>query len=475
MGPMYPLCRAARWRKATVAALAARGMAVMALVTGATWFSCTVATCGKAAILAVAQPKQRPAATFAQLGNPRRTRSARRSTGDVITPSSTGEKARIVFLGSPACVRVVLKSLWQSAKDSTKSDKAGEALSARFEVCAVVSQPPKRVKKEISQTPVHELAEELGIPCILTPETAKEEDFLAKLEAMRPDICITAAYGQYLPKRFLQIPRLGTLNLHPSLLPRWRGASPVQRALEKGDTETGITILYTVSKMDAGPIVLQRNIPLVGSETTPELLETLFKWGAELLLDEALPRVLRGDVTMATAQKQDESLVIQAPLIAKEEGQLWPHNETSYQMRDKVRGFHGWPGTTLGVALSGSAAPVQGMRIKVSQAEVVTASSLPASLGLDGAPSQELFFVPSASLGGVPEPAVGLRTAVDPDNVLLLRSFQLPSKTEVPAVTFFKGYMTTQPARWMRPDEEEQLTATGSGGSPTRVKKMRSR
>ncbi|CAE7466962.1 fmt [Symbiodinium natans] len=276
-------------------------------------------------------------------------------------------------------------------------------------------------------------------------------------------------YGEYLPRRFLETPRLGTINLHPSLLPRWRGASPVQRCLVAGDTETGITILYTVAKMDAGPIIAQERMALDGSETSPELLDQLFKWGADLLVEEVLPKVLGGEVTMETAAVQDESLVEKAPLISKNEGKLWPHNETALQMRDKVRGFAGWPGTTLALACSGSKAAPQGVRVKVAGAEVVPFSTFPGSISPD-TPLEELLFMPAVDGS---DPAVGIRPAADPENVLLLRSFQLPGKQEVPAKTFRKGYMTFQPARWLSPEEES--TMVSATGVLKKQKKMRRR
>lgn len=378
--------------------------------------------------------------------------------------AASNSQARIVFLGSPACVEVVLRKLWAASSQNSPGSS--------FELCAVVSQPPKRVgdrRQPPSKTPVHKLSEELGIAC-LTPETARDDAFLAELEALRPDVCITAAYGQYLPRRFLETPRLGTLNLHPSLLPRWRGASPVQRALQAGDTETGITILYTVAKMDAGPIVSQERMQLSGSETSLELLNHLFEWGSNLLVEEALPKVLDGSVTLETALQQDEGLVTKAPLIMKDEGKLWPHNETALQMRDKIRGFDGWPGTTIPLACSGSTAAVQGLRVRVAAAEVVSASDLPGPIP-EGAIQEELFFVPACDGR---EAAVGLRPAKDASNILLLRRFHVPSKKEVPAETFQKGYMLEQPARWLWPEDEARLIAP-AGTSPKKAKKMRRR
>lgn len=306
---------------------------------------------------------------------------------------------------------------------------------------------------------------------IWTPETAKSKEFLADLEALAPDVCITAAYGQYLPKRFLATPRLGTLNLHPSLLPRWRGASPVQRSLQSGDEETGITILYTVTKMDAGPIAVQRAIPLLGNETAGDLLLSLFNWGGQLLVDEVLPQVFSGALTQETAAKQDESQVTKAAMISTEEGKLFPHNESALTMRNKIRGFAVWPGTTLPVACSGSRESLQGYRAKVTGVEVASASEVLSAEELTR-PLQELVFVPAK--GGKPD-SVAVRSAVDTESVLLLTSFHLPGKKLVPAKTFYKGYMVTQPAHWMDPEEEAQLASTSSGGSQAKKKKVRGR
>lgn len=371
---------------------------------------------------------------------------------------------RVVFLGSPDCVCVVLKKMWEASKTGP----------APFDLCAVVTQPPKfvsRKKSTVTKTPIHELAEEVGVRHIWTPATAKDEEFLSDLEGLAPDLCITAAYGQYLPKRFLRTPRLGTLNLHPSLLPRWRGASPVQRALVAGDTETGITILYTVTKMDAGPIAAQRSMTLEGTETSGQMLDHLFNWGSDLLVEEVLPKVFSGDMNMEAAQTQDEELVTLAPLIAKTDGMMWPHNETAQQMLNKMRGFDGWPGTTLPLAISGSAAPPQGFRVKVSEASVGKASELPEPAdGGEERPLKELVFVK----GRREQPdAVAVRSGADPEDVLLIRAFQLPGKKVVPARTFYKGYMVTQPARWIDPEEEADLAAE-SASAPKKKKRGRS-
>lgn len=163
-----------------------------------------------------------------------------------------GESSRkkVVFLGTPEVAASSLELLLQASRQG----KGGG-----FDIVRAVSNPPARVgrKKVLQPCLVQALAESEGVP-VMTPTSAKDESFLEELEELGPDLCITAAYGQFLPRRFLEIPKFGTLNVHPSLLPRYRGASPVQRCLEAGEPETGVTVAFTVLKMDAGPIVRQK-------------------------------------------------------------------------------------------------------------------------------------------------------------------------------------------------------------------------
>jgi methionyl-tRNA formyltransferase len=165
----------------------------------------------------------------------------------VCTASSRAPK-RVVFLGTPPVAARSLELLL------AKSRSGG----ADFEVAAVVSQPPSRSgrKMKLTPSPVASLAEAEGLR-LLTPPSAKDEGFLQELAALRPDLCVTAAYGCFLPQRFLDIPERGTLNIHPSLLPLYRGAAPVQRCLEAGDAVTGVSVAFTVLAMDSGPILRQ--------------------------------------------------------------------------------------------------------------------------------------------------------------------------------------------------------------------------
>lgn len=147
-----------------------------------------------------------------------------------------------------------------------------------------------------------------------------QDAFLDALEGMQPDLCVTAAYGNMLPQRFLDLPRHGTLNIHPSLLPRYRGAAPVNRALEAGDPVTGVSVAFTVRACDAGPVLAQEQLPLSGDEQAPELLRTLFAAGTELLV-RSLPQVWNGTAAGA-AVPQDDAAVTHADKMQKDDAWL---------------------------------------------------------------------------------------------------------------------------------------------------------
>ena len=268
---------------------------------------------------------------------------------------SAGEKKRVVFLGSPGVAALTLGRLLDA--------------DSNFEVVAAVSQPPapKGRKRILQPCEVQALAEERNLRC-LTPAKARDPEFLEELTALKPDVCVTAAYGQFLPKSFLSIPLLGTLNIHPSLLPRWRGAAPVQRSLENGDEKVGVTVLQTVLKMDAGPIAAQ-SVPRAVKEgdTAATLLDELFDEGCDLLINDVLPSLFDGSLEM---REQNDSDVTEAPKLTKDEGFLNIHESPDARSvaeacRDKVRAFAPWPGTFLNVR-AGDAA----YRLKVLEARI---------------------------------------------------------------------------------------------------------
>lgn len=241
-----------------------------------------------------------------------------------------------MFLGTPNVSTLVLDKLLD----------ASAAPDSNFKLAAIVTQPPRARNRgrKLMPSPVAQHATERGFPSdlILTPEKAGEETFLDDLRALKPELCITAAYGNILPSRFLEIPPFGTVNIHPSLLPLYRGAAPVQRALEDGVTETGVSLAYTVRALDAGPVIACERMRIYDSTKAPKLLTLLFELGSRLLIRE-LPSILDGSARLK-AQPQDESKVTLAPKITFEESWL-SFDEEARTLHNKVRAFAGWPGT----------------------------------------------------------------------------------------------------------------------------------
>lgn len=249
---------------------------------------------------------------------------------------------KVVFLGTPEVAAMVLKDLIEASRRASSDHEDGA-----WEVAAVVTQPgrPKgRRNKGVPQpSPVYTCAVSEGIPenMIFCPVKASEEEFISTMGALKPDICVTAAYGNYLPTRFLGIPRYGTLNIHPSLLPLYRGAAPVQRSLQDGVTKTGVTVLFTVKEMDAGPIVAQTEYAVPEDMQAPELLETLFKLGTQSLIS-CLPKVWNGTVDVC---EQDHDMATHAAKMEREEAYLDFSASSASLCHNKVRAFVSWPGT----------------------------------------------------------------------------------------------------------------------------------
>ena len=262
---------------------------------------------------------------------------------DGASPTSAGgREAQGGVLGTPDVAASALDALLDAADEP----------DCAWEVHAVVSQPGRPRGRGRSKSgppppsPVAECALRRGVPeeRVLCPVKANEPAFLEALERLEPDLAVTAAYGNFLPSAFLAIPRLGTLNIHPSLLPQFRGAAPVQRALERGVPVTGVTVAYTVLEMDAGPVVRRVERSLDGSEKHVDLLRELFATGAAALL-EALPSVWTGEAERDATPQAAFGEPTHAPKVSPEEGVLDFANETATALRDKVRGFAGWPGT----------------------------------------------------------------------------------------------------------------------------------
>lgn len=172
--------------------------------------------------------------------------------------------------------------------------------------------------------------------------------FLSTLRALQPELCITAAYGNILPSKFLNIPTLGTVNIHPSLLPLYRGAAPVQRALQDGVRETGVSLAFTVRALDAGPVIASEKMEIDDHIKAPDLLALLFSKGSKLLIHQ-LPYIFDGSAKLK-AQPQDDSKATLAPKISAEESWL-SFDQEAVALHNKVRAFAGWPGTRAKVVV----------------------------------------------------------------------------------------------------------------------------
>ena len=212
-------------------------------------------------------------------------------------------------------------------------------LDSPHRVVAVVTQPdrPRGRGQRLAPPPVKQVAAANGTP-ILQPDRPGSEAFLAALSALEPDLAIVAAYGRMLPDAVLAVPRLGTINIHPSLLPKYRGAAPVQRAVIAGETETGVCIMRLVREMDAGPVFARRIRPIGPDETSAALETDLARIGAELLLE------VIGELEAGTAveQPQDHAAATFAPRLAREDGEIDWHAPAP-AIHNLVRGLHPWP------------------------------------------------------------------------------------------------------------------------------------
>ncbi len=208
------------------------------------------------------------------------------------------------------------------------------------ELVAVVTQPDKPHGRhgDILPGPVAAAARELGLT-LLQPETVRDETLRQTLEDAAPDVAVVAAYGRIIPEALLAIPRLGTLNIHPSLLPRWRGPSPIQAAIAHGDAETGVSIMLLDAEMDHGPLLAQRRVPLSGTERYPTLETHLAEVGAALLL-ETVPRYVSGGLRPVS---QDHDQAVFCGMLDRDSGRVdWSASAVSIARLD--RAYDPWPG-----------------------------------------------------------------------------------------------------------------------------------
>jgi len=230
---------------------------------------------------------------------------------------------RTVFMGSPDFALTVLKSLLNQVN-----------------LVGVVTQPdrPAGRGKALKPPPVKVFAEAVGIPCI-QPERLRRPESFTELEKMQPELIVVAAYGQILRQNVLDLPKYGCINVHASLLPRWRGAAPIQAAIIHGDPQTGVTIMKMDAGVDTGPIYSQRAVDILSADNSISLAERLAQTGGNLLLD-CLPGILDGSLP---PKPQVESGSTYAPIIKKEDG-LLDFSMPAADLVRRVRAYNPWPG-----------------------------------------------------------------------------------------------------------------------------------
>lgn len=217
------------------------------------------------------------------------------------------------------------------------------ALAGAYEVVGVVTQPDRASGRgrEMKAPPVKLVAREFGIP-IMQPERLKQPEAMEQLRAWAPDLIVVAAFGQILKKDVLELPRYGCINVHASLLPRWRGAAPINAAILAGDEETGVTIMQMDMGLDTGPMLAKRSIRLTRDDTTGSVLQTLSTVGANLLL-EILPDCLSGKLQPVPQPKEGATY---APMLKKEDGKL-DFTSDVHELERRVRAFNPWPGASM--------------------------------------------------------------------------------------------------------------------------------
>jgi methionyl-tRNA formyltransferase len=305
---------------------------------------------------------------------------------------------RLIFMGTPEFAATILAGL----------------IAAGHSIAAVYTQPPRPAGRGHREqpAPVQRLAERHDLP-VRCPKTLRDPAVQADFAAIRADAAVVAAYGLILPKPVLDAPRLGCLNVHASLLPRWRGAAPIQRAILAGDAETGITIMQMDEGLDTGPILLRQAIPIGTGETAGELGERLAILGARLI-GEALDGAARA---ASMPQPQPSEGATYAAKLRREEARLdW--RGAALALERQVRAFDPWPGAFF---------EGRGERIRVLRA----AADPEAAAALPGTVLDERLSIACGK--GVFRPLIVQRAGRSPlDAAVFLRGFALPPGTVLP-------------------------------------------
>ena len=309
---------------------------------------------------------------------------------------SADVKPRTVFMGTPDFAVPVLSAL----------------VDASYDIVGVYTRRDRRVGRGRHTVPLEmkRFALEHGLDVFQPASLRRDESARRELALLAPDIIVVAAYGLFLPSDALSLPRLGCLNIHPSLLPRHRGASPVASAILGGDDVTGVTIIQLDEGMDSGPIIARQETAIGPDETAEDLTARLFRIGAALLL-EVLPGWELGEIQ---ARPQDHSRTTVTGRLSKEDGEIDWDRSAVYIAR-QVRAFHPWPGTFT---------RWRGKTLKIIAAAV-------------GTGSKPDLAVPSGQVVSLPEGGVGVGTS---DGILTVKKLQLEGRRAVEIRDFLQGY-----------------------------------
>jgi len=264
---------------------------------------------------------------------------------------------KLVFCGTPRFAVPTLETL----------------LLAGHDVELVVSQPDRPVgrKQEVIAPPVKQTALAAGLPVTQPDKIRSNKEFRAQLEAIAPDAIIVVAYGRIIPPWMLALPRLGCINLHASLLPKYRGAAPIQWAVAMGETVTGNTTMLLEEGLDTGPILLQQTCAIGAGQNSIDLFEELSRAGAPLMV-ETLARLDEGSLD---PQPQDQARATLAPLLQREDGRMDFAAQTAVELKNRWRGFQPWPGAFT--ALNGKKLILHTMAVAHSADIAATASFAP--------------------------------------------------------------------------------------------------
>ncbi len=301
---------------------------------------------------------------------------------------------KIAFLGTSAFAVPALRALVEAGHD----------------VAVVYTRAPKPAGRgqQERKTPVHELADQLGLT-VHTPRSLRSDEEAASFKALDLDAAVVVSYGHILPKSFLDAPVLGCINIHGSLLPRWRGAAPIHRAILAGDAETGVTTMRMDEGLDTGPMLLAESTPISAADTAESVHDRLAELGARLIVS-TLDGLMRKSID---AVVQPEEGITYAHKLGKEEGVLdW--RRPAAEIERKIRAFHPWPGTSFEAPKDNGVE-----RIKVLEATLTLAGGTPGTVSI----ARDGFPVVACGVGG-----------------LKLLKLQRPGKSAQSADAFLRGF-----------------------------------